>query len=80
MPRRSRAAREVATQRLTAALDRVAGSTRCVALQVRDTDGTPAMLLMGDSCSTCRLFRSQIPPPPPPPPSTDDGYPVDEEI
>jgi hypothetical protein len=82
MPRKSRAAREVQMERITSQLDRVVGSKHCIAVQLRDVDGTPAMLLMGDSCPACREFRAAMPgrpvAPPPSSVSTDDTDTTDD--
>jgi hypothetical protein len=48
----------------------VVGSKHCIAVQLRDVDGTPAMLLMGDSCPACREFRAAMPVRPVAPPSS----------
>jgi hypothetical protein len=81
VPRRARSRRHTADplNALARTLARVAGGP-CVALQIRDTDGNPAMLLMGDSCPTCTAFRAQIPVREvSPPPITTTPAPTSEE-
>jgi hypothetical protein len=65
--RRSRNQRAEGLARLQSRLDAATGHP-CIAIQCRAEDGTPAMLLMGDDCPSCREFRAAIPPPSPPPP------------
>lgn len=81
-PRRARSRRADPINALAKTLARVAGGP-CVALQIRDTDGNPAMLLMGDSCPTCTAFRAQIPvrevPAPPAATTTTTPAPTSEE-
>jgi hypothetical protein len=65
------ASRKYSTEELEAQVAGPSGGRRCIALQVRHIDGTPAMLLMGDSCAECRTFRAGMPVRPvTPPPSS----------
>ena len=75
MPKREIARRKTAptsARRYTLAeMNRqVAVTSTCTAIYLHDTEGHPAMVLMSDSCPTCRAFRAQIPPRPVAPPTT----------